>query len=170
MRYTYEFFREHLAHFSFSNTLIIMRKLIITFICLISLCGSLWAQKGEKSLGVNVGYGSLEAFRIGATFTYNVTDQIRLAPSFDYYSDDIDVWGFSFDGHYLFSLANKLDFYPLLGLTYLNTGDNCFGGNIGMGLEYDLSSKFVVGIECKYQVISSDDDILAAKIGLAYKF
>ena len=69
-----------------------MRKLWSAFFCLCMLLVSLsvFAQQGEKSVGINVGYGtasSFDSFRLGAEFNWNATDHIRLSPSFDCYLD-----------------------------------------------------------------------------------
>ena len=62
-----------------------MRKLWSAFFCLCMLLVSLsvFAQQGEKSVGINVGYGtasSFDSFRLGAEFNWNATDHIRLSP------------------------------------------------------------------------------------------
>ena len=53
-----------------------MRKLWSAFFCLCMLLASLsvFAQQGEKSVGINVGYGtasSFESFRLGAELERN---------------------------------------------------------------------------------------------------
>jgi len=65
------------------------RILLLTLLSCVGLCTqilSVFAQQGEKSVGINVGYGtasSFESFRLGAEFNWNATDHIRLSPSFD---------------------------------------------------------------------------------------
>ena len=67
------------------------RILLLTLLSCVGLCTqilSVFAQQGEKSVGINVGYGtasSFESFRLGAEFNWNATDHIRLSPSFDCY-------------------------------------------------------------------------------------
>ena len=63
------------------------RILLLTLLSCVGLCTqilSVFAQQGEKSVGINVGYGtasSFESFRLGAEFNWNATDHIRLSPS-----------------------------------------------------------------------------------------
>lgn len=104
------------------------KKLTLVLIALIVACSSLWAQQGEKSVSVNLGYGSgsfHKAFKIGAEFKYNLTDAIRLAPGFDYFlkSDGVGLWSANVNGHYLFNIKSVegLKVYPLVGLTLLGT-------------------------------------------------
>ena len=62
------------------------RILLLTLLSCVGLCTqilSVFAQQGEKSVGINVGYGtasSFESFRLGAEFNWNATDHIRLSP------------------------------------------------------------------------------------------
>lgn len=66
-----------------------------------------FAQQGEKSVGINVGYGtasSFESFRLGAEFNWNATDHIRLSPSFDCYFASSTSYVVSADVHYLFPI------------------------------------------------------------------
>ena len=61
-----------------------MRKVLLLVVTLVSLCS--YAQKGEKSVNLQLGYGTeIKNVGLGAKFAYNVTDAIRLAPSFDYF-------------------------------------------------------------------------------------
>ncbi len=80
-----------------------------------------FAQKDEKSIGLNLGYGSeVKNFAIGAKFNYGLTDQIRLSPSFNYFlpKDGFSGWELNADAHYLFDVAPKIKIYPLAGLTF----------------------------------------------------
>ena len=97
------------------------RILLLTLLSCVGLCTqilSVFAQQGEKSVGINVGYGtasSFESFRLGAEFNWNATDHIRLSPSFDCYfasstsyvtlfiSDKKHMAGLSFAGSHLYS-------------------------------------------------------------------
>ena len=118
------------------------RILLLTLLSCVGLCTqilSVFAQQGEKSVGINVGYGtasSFESFRLGAEFNWNATDHIRLSPSL---------------------------------VTYTHFMTNEFGGNIGAGVEYPISSSFYVSAEGKYQ-LTKDFQQFALAAGVAYKF
>lgn len=125
-----------------------MKRLLVMLLSVFAVCGSAWAQQGEKSMGVNLGYGSgslHKSFKIGAEFRYGITDAIRIAPSFDYFfkSDGIGLWSINANAHYLFSIKSVegLKVYPLLGLTVLGTagaGDEGDMGDMGdMGDEWN---------------------------------
>ena len=100
------------------------RILLLTLLSCVGLCTqilSVFAQQGEKSVGINVGYGtasSFESFRLGAEFNWNATDHIRLSPSFDCYFASSTSYVVSADVHYLFPIKNTWQVYPLLGVTY----------------------------------------------------
>ena len=141
------------------------RILLLTLLSCVGLCTqilSVFAQQGEKSVGINVGYGtasSFDSFRLGAEFNWNATDHIRLSPSYVV----------SADVHYLFPIKNTWQVYPLLGVTYTHFMTNEFGGNIGAGVEYPISSSFYVSAEGKYQ-LTKDFQQFALAAGVAYKF
>ena len=60
------------------------RILLLTLLSCVGLCTqilSVFAQQGEKSVGINVGYGtasSFESFRLGAEFTQRIIFVCRL--------------------------------------------------------------------------------------------
>ncbi|KAA6332890.1 hypothetical protein EZS27_018646 [termite gut metagenome] len=84
---------------------------------------SVFAQKGETTVGLNLGYGTkIKSFGIGAKVGYGITDQIRLSPSFNYFleKDGLSQWEINADLHYLFPLSDKVTVYPLAGVTYTN--------------------------------------------------
>ena len=126
------------------------RILLLTLLSCVGLCTqilSVFAQQGEKSVGINVGYGtasSFESFRLGAEFNWNATDHIRLSPSFDCYFASSTSYVVSADVHYLFPI-------------------------IGAGVEYPISSSFYVSAEGKYQ-LTKDFQQFALAAGVAYKF
>jgi len=118
-----------------------MKRCTLLLFAMLMAFSSAFAQKGEKAVSVNLGYGSgsfHKAFKIGAEFKYNVTDAIRLAPGFDYFlkSEGVGLWSANVNGHYLFDIKSVagLKVYPLIGLTLLgSTGAG--SGDIDMGNE-----------------------------------
>ena len=66
-----------------------MKRLVLFFVGVIACCNFVFAQQNEKAISVNLGYGSgsfHKSFKVGAEFKYNITDAIRIAPGFDYFS------------------------------------------------------------------------------------
>lgn len=149
------------------------------------------AQKGEKAVGLNLGYGSeIKNVAIGVRFNYGITDPIRLSPSFNYFfkKNGFSAWEINADVHYLFNVAPKISVYPLAGLTFISWtfdwGDSLgewgrfvsssvtetrFGVNIGGGIAYQLTDKFDIGLELKYGIVSLYDQFVPGII-LTYKF
>lgn len=133
-------------------------------------------------------------FGIGAKFQYNVTNPIRLEADVDYWfkSKVWDIFDFSVNAHYLFDCGEKFAFYPIIGIGYghisiggsnssdyngnYDDDDNDKGGsasrflfNVGIGAQYNLTSKIAVGAEVKYQYMK-DFNRLPITIGVTYKF
>ena len=49
-------------------------------------CGSVFAQQGKQAIGGNLSYGTeIESVGIGLKYQYNITDQIRIEPSMNYF-------------------------------------------------------------------------------------
>lgn len=105
-----------------------MKRFSLLILVMFMVCAPLFAQKGEKAVSVNLGYGAGDfhkAFKVGAEFKYNVTDAVRIAPGFDYFfkSHGVGLWSANVNGHYLFDIkaADGLKVYPLFGFTLLGT-------------------------------------------------
>ena len=92
-----------------------------------------------------------------------------MSPSFDCYFASSTSYVVSADVHYLFPIKNTWQVYPLLGVTYTHFMTYEFGGNIGAGVEYPISSSFYVSAEGKYQ-LTKDFQQFALAAGVAYKF
>lgn len=175
-----------------------MKKLIVLMSFIALAMGTAFAQKGDKAVGVNLGYGTeISNLGIGAKFQYGITDAIRAEASFDYFlkKDFVSMWDVNVNVHYLFPVANRFKVYPLVGLTYTNwkTGGfeidlggmeellpeedmevesgniGKFGVNLGAGAEYSITEKLAVNFEVKYQLIS-DFNQAVFNLGLSYKF
>lgn len=100
-----------------------MKKLFVLMSFIALGVGSVFAQKGEKAVGVNLGYGTeISNLGIGAKFQYGITDAIRTEASFNYFlkKDGANMWDVNVNAHYLFPIADKFKVYPLVGLTYAN--------------------------------------------------
>lgn len=104
---------------------------------------SAFAQKGEKAVGINLGYGTeISNLGIGAKFQYGITDAIRTEASFDYFlkKDFLSMWDINVNAHYLFPIAEKFKVYPLVGLTYTNW--KLGGFDISYGFDDEAMSEY----------------------------
>ena len=174
-----------------------MKKLFVLMSFIALGVSSVFAQKGEKAVGVNLGYGTeISNLGIGAKFQYGITDAIRAEASFNYFlkKDGANMWDVNVNAHYLFPIADKFKVYPLVGLTYANCkvdmgwsvegmspediqdlietsseSEGRVGVNLGAGIQYDLSSKFAINFEVKYQLIKDFNQAVFG-VGIAYKF
>lgn len=163
-----------------------MKKLIVLAGALLLGIGSAFAQQGKQALGVNLSYGTeIESIGLGAKYQYNITDQIRLEPSLDYFfkNDGLSMFDINLNAHYLVPVSSGVKIYPLAGFTYTNwhvdlgdiaglsvgASESRVGVNLGAGAEFDVSSNLALSFELKYQLISDVDQAVLG-IGLAYKF
>lgn len=162
-----------------------MKKLFVLmgFIALVGM-NSVFAQKGEQTVGVNLGYGTeISNFGIGAKYQHGITNAIRAEVSFDYFlkKDFVSMWDINLNAHYLFPVADKFKVYPLAGLTYTNwklsfddedfgsSSTGKFGVNLGAGAQYPVTDKLNINFEIKYQLIS-DFNQAVFSVGVNYRF
>ena len=163
-----------------------MKKIIIAACMALLGCGSVFAQQGKQAIGGNLSYGTeIESVGIGLKYQYNITDQIRIEPSMNYFfkNDGLSMFDINANIHYLFPIASNISLYPLAGFTYTNWhldlgkagdydvsgSDGKFGVNLGAGMEFDLDKNWSLNFDIKYQLIS-DLDQAVFNLGVAYNF
>ena len=153
-----------------------MKKLIVLMSMVFCLVGSAMAQKGIQSVGVHLGYGTeIESFALGMKYQRNITDNVRLEPSINYFFENkgVDMFDINFNAHYLFPMASNVRLYPLAGLTFerwdIGKVKNKFGVNIGGGAEFDIANDWMMNFEIKYKIVS-DFDQAVFSLGVAYMF
>ena len=162
-----------------------MKKLIVLFSMMFFIMGSAFAQQGIQAAGVHLTYGTeIESFGIGVKYQYNISNNIRLEPSMNYYFEnnhEIDQFDLNANVHYLFPMASNVRVYPLAGLTFARwdfgdrAGGSFTGGitrlgvNLGGGAEMDITDKLMLNFELKYQFVSDLDQAIF-NVGIAYMF
>ena len=161
-----------------------MKKFIVLFSMMFFIMGSAFAQKGIQAAGVHLSYGTeIESFGIGLKYQYNITDNIRLEPSMNYFfeNNDIDQFDINANAHYLFPMASNVRVYPLAGLTFarwsfpqliggkFSNDATRLGINIGGGAEMDITDKLMLNFELKYQLVNDFDQAIF-NLGIAYMF
>lgn len=156
-----------------------MKKLVVLFSMMFFIMGSAFAQKGIQAAGVHLSYGTeIESFGIGVKYQYNITDNIRLEPSMNYFFENngVDMFDLNANAHYLFPMASNIRVYPLAGLTFSSWDagkgiDNVtrLGVNLGGGAEFDIADNLMLNFELKYQFVSDLDQAIF-NFGIAYMF
>ena len=165
-----------------------MKKLIVMcMLAIISMSAFAQTQQGQSSFGFNLGYGFNENGNalLGLDYRYNLTDEVRLAPSLSYFvkDDGLSAWAIDMNVHYVFKLSDMFGFYPLAGLdlsfwkasvnadwngNHVKASANTtrFGANIGLGGEVYATDQLTVGLEFKYNIIKDfDQPILGVRVG-----
>ena len=161
-----------------------MKKFIVLFSMMFFIMGNAFAQKGIQAAGVHLSYGTeIESFGIGLKYQYNITDNIRLEPSMNYFFENngIDQLDINANAHYLFPMASNVRVYPLAGLTFarwsfpqliggkFSNDATRLGINIGGGAEMDITDKLMLNFELKYQLLNDFDQAIF-NLGIAYMF
>lgn len=163
-----------------------MKKLIVMcMLAIISMSAFAQTQQGQSSFGFNLGYGFNENGNalLGLDYRYNLTDEVRLAPSLSYFvkDDGLSAWAIDVNAHYVFKLSDMFGFYPLAGLDLsfwkVSLGNSAslnktrLGANIGLGGEVYATDQLSVGLEFKYNILKSwgnlrlSQPLLALRIG-----
>lgn len=151
-----------------------MKKLVLllamALIC--AFAGSAQTERGEKMLGVRVGYASTNQSAVaGLTFRYAVSPWVRIVPEIGcvFRNHDKDAFTVDINAQVPFTFGTKkVDLYPLAGLAYnswsthadINGDDvttrlNRFGANLGAGFDFRLSSSLNLGLEAKYTFVKT---------------
>ena len=133
-----------------------MKKIIIAACMALLGCGSVFAQQGKQAIGGNLSYGTeIESVGIGLKYQYNITDQIRIEPSMNYFfkNDGLSMFDINANIHYLFPIASNISLYPLAGFTYTN-----WHLDLGKAGDYDVSGsdgKFGVNLGgfCNFRLL-----------------
>ena len=153
-----------------------MKKLIVLMSMMFCIMSSAMAQKDIKAIGVHLNYGTeIESFSLGAKYQQNLTNEIRLEPSMNYYFEKrgIDLLDLNLNVHYIFPMSSNIRLYPLVGLTFerwdFGKVKNRFGANIGSGVEFDIADNWMTNIELKYKFVKDLDQPIFS-VGIAYMF
>lgn len=151
------------------------------------------AEKGQNAAGISFNYAAgtnnMSNLGLGLHYSYQLSDNFRIEPSFTYYFDtekfsmkDINV-----NAHYLFNMKDdRSHFYPLFGFTSIfgaereygekNTDSYHakdtfvrFGVNLGAGYQYDVTDDFAIIAEAKYRLVETYGS-LGLKVGCVITF
>ena len=165
-------------------------KRLFLMLCVALISVGAFAQKGEKSAGINLNFGTTaSSVGLGAKFQYGITDAIRIEPSVTYYFGVCGMFDATVNAHYLFNVAPKVNVYPLVGLGFdacryetvvgsqslgdwgiEKQTDAAFKFDFGGGVEYDFTDKIAAGLELRYEVISGGFSQFVVGLGAKYKF
>ena len=174
-------------NFNFFNVVAQATKRVAIIAIAVTISVAAHAQtKGDMAAGGNlvIGMGhSYTNFGIGAKFLYNVTNPIRLAGEFDFFlkKDYTSWWDFSVYGHYLFSVADKVNVFPAVGLGLVGVRVNhmgygggtyshsYFAASLGGGADFALSDNLFLTGELRFKLIEYSNRVNLA-VGVTYKF
>lgn len=167
-----------------------MKKLVLLLACMVCTYMQSFAQtsRGDSSLGFNLGYGfESENATLGIDYRYNITDEVRIAPSLTYFvkADDLSAVAIDVNAHYVVQLSDVFGFYPLAGVdlsfwkwhhSRLDVNDfgkrddshkeTRLGVNLGLGAEVYATKEMTIGLEVKYNIVKDLDQAwLGVRVG-----
>ena len=156
-----------------------MKKIFIFLGLMFVMLSSTYAQKGRQAIGFGLSYGTeIESAGLGIKYQYNITNPLRIEPSFNYFFENDN---------------QSVKLYPLFGLTMSNwmfdmhdldvdwDGDHVhvddggnhnefrIGVNLGAGAEFALGRNWAMNVEFRYQLVD-DFDQGVINFGAAYRF
>lgn len=167
-----------------------------TMMMMFVMLSSTYAQKGRQAIGFGLSYGTeIESAGLGIKYQYNITNPLRIEPSFNYFfeNDNVSMLDLNVNFHYLCPVAQSVKLYPLFGLTMSNwmfdmhdldvdwDGDHVhvddggnhnefrIGVNLGAGAEFALGRNWAMNVEFRYQLVD-DFDQGVINFGAAYRF
>ncbi|MFV0469219.1 MAG: outer membrane beta-barrel protein [Dysgonomonas sp.] len=156
-----------------------MKKLILLLGIFISTAGA-FAQKGNKSVLLNLGYQTdYDRLMLGGELRYGLTKDLRIAPDFQFFVPNDHVTGLDINAnlHYVVPLQNNLDLYPLAGLAITNNrvsvngwsnSDTDVAFNLGAGLDYNLNSASYLNFQFKYMFQDNGCAVLSLGYGIRF--
>lgn len=168
-----------------------IKKLFIAFFMLAATLGaSAQLVRGEKSLGVKIGYASENSAPVaGLTFQYAFSSHLRIAPELGcaFRHHDKDALLVDLNLHVPFGLTEggKVLLYPLAGLAFnswnkhrdsiidqdadVTTHVNRFGVNLGAGFDLRCTETLKLNLEAKYTLVKSYSSAYITA-GISYMF
>lgn len=146
-------------------------------------------QTGVFSLSGNLSYGTdIESLGVALRAQYGFTSHLRGAGEYKYYIDrhNLSAWGFNADGHYVFSVSDAVQLYPIAGMSFsrwtldygrshivglhpLKNSHNRIGLNAGFGAQVAVGRNMFLQMEAKEALIK-DHTQFVTSIGFTYQF
>lgn len=165
-----------------------MKKYFLTIVLALAGIVSATASDIETSLGASYMYASkVGQSGIGVNYKLKVNDHLRISPEVIFYlsHDNAKAWNGNVNFEYEFNIAEQFNFYPILGFTYghwtygiasgvdnlhVSLTEDCYGANIGAGVEYVLTPKWVIAAEVRGQIVNNDHSQCVVSLGARYCF
>lgn len=87
-----------------------MKKIFIFLGLMFVMLSGTYAQKGRQAIGFGLSYGTeIESAGLGIKYQYNITNPLRIEPSFNYFfeNDNVSMLDLNVNFHYLCPVAQR---------------------------------------------------------------
>lgn len=154
-----------------------MKKILLLLAVVLGMAATASAES-PVAIGLKLGHATcINQMGLGVDVRCNITDNIRIAPSFDYYfqNNEVSAWDVNANVNYMFDIVDNVDIYPLAGLTFSRwSADGAetvsrFGANFGGGIDFKVMDNLSLNTELKYQLISDFSQCIIS-MGVHYSF
>jgi len=160
-----------------------MKKfLLLVFVTILSTSAFAQTEEGDQSIAANLGLGfdKLENVTLGIDYRFNISQEVRLAPSFTYFikKDGLSAYSAEMNLNYVFPLTEQFSFYPIGGLSFtsynfdqnpFDTSVNRLGLNLGLGAEMYTYDNIIIGFEAKYRIVNDfSQPVIALRVGYSF--
>ncbi len=152
-----------------------MKRIILSFLLICATFSAHSAQlKYDWSAGAKLALYTRwnETVAVGGFARYGLTDNLRIEPSLMILTKSGMSVDLSVDLHYGCSLTNKLELYPLVGLSLNDPGTFGLGLNLGGGVNFINLQQWEFGANIKWMVESQKHISNPVVLGISgnYKF
>ena len=132
-------------------------------------------ERGVMGLGPRIGVyahtGGEPVYGTGAELRYNLSDAVRLAPSFTWlFNEKCTVEG-ACDFHFMLRTARHWYIYPVAGATFHNLRGRKLGLDVGLGTDYALGRHIDLSAGVRWIVeLRGRPNPVVAWAGVTFKF
>lgn len=161
-----------------------MKNFVLSIICALTLVSVAHAKGrgNDFAIGFHLLNGSaLNQMGIGVKVECDIADQLRLAPSFNYFfeKNSTSAWDLGVNLNYVVNVTSNFDVYPLVGVGFIRFTDDLGGGvstdhdrvfaNLGLGADIAVTKEIWLTTELRYQYID-DYGQFVPSVGVKFCF
>ena len=154
-----------------------MKRFILLLVMIVAICGSAEAQKGMSGIGLNAALVNELGIGVGVKYQYNVTNYVRIEPSFSFYNKDrlrntsLEMAGL-LNTNIFFCSPRAFRPYIIAGIGYWKESQNHMGLTPGLGIDYRVTHDFSIQVEggALLGINAEKSNYVRLNLGACYNF